>query len=136
MLLSKAIIILYLPRENMAYHHVHMSTFDRITKFVLSRVEKHRGITVLKLKRILRSGFGSDFFRKRRNINLLMDTMEYLLYTKRLAIVNPNQQRGLKTEMPVVCDCKYTVNYTKFSVLTAGAQNNVTVCEFKVYFLN
>lgn len=83
----------------MACKRARRSNFDIITRFVISRIKKHRSVTLVQLNRILCSSFGVKYFRKRQNMSLLMNVVEYLLYTKRLyVVVDPNENLCLQTE--------------------------------------
>lgn len=78
---------------NMATHKRRHSSFERISEFVLNRVRRRRTVTVEQLQRALIASFGTEYFRKQQNVTALQNAMEYLLYTKRLIVVSPNEPR-------------------------------------------
>jgi hypothetical protein len=69
--------------------------FDRIKEIVLNRVERNRTVTLAQLKRILCLHFGRTYFRRRKYVDLLTHVIEYLLYTRKVIVVNPD---GLNAE--------------------------------------
>lgn len=97
----------------MALKRVRSSNFKIITRFVMNRIKKHRSITLVQLNRILCSSFGIEYFLKRQNISLLMNVVEYLLYTKRLIVVDPNVNFSLQMETTVNNNNNCTVKFNK-----------------------
>lgn len=82
----------------MAHKRDCLSKFERIKVFVMKKVRRHRPITVKQLRRTLSLTFGAEFFKKRQNLSILDDVMEYLLFTRRLIIVKPNKEQHLRLE--------------------------------------
>lgn len=82
-------LVYYIGIFTMAYRR---SIFDRITRFALNSIKKHPAMTLARFCRMLYSNFGDGFFRKRRNVTILTEVMEFLLYTKRLIVVDPDER--------------------------------------------
>lgn len=94
--------ILYSSIFFMAYKRVRGTIFCRITNVILTRIKKHRKINLAQLKRILCSKFGNNYFCKRNHRYILLNAMEYLLYTKRLSLSNgPTRRNSVETDITV-----------------------------------
>ncbi|XP_025191193.1 bleomycin hydrolase-like [Melanaphis sacchari] len=86
----------------MAYKRVRSTIFCKITNFILTKIKKQRKITLMQLKRMLCLKFGNNFFCKQNHMYILLNVMEYLLYTKKLSISNgPKEQNCMETEATV-----------------------------------
>jgi len=94
--------ILYSGIFFMAYKQVRGTIFCRITNVILNRIKKRRKINLARLKRILCSKFGNNYFCKRNHKYILLNAMEYLLYTKRLSLSNgPTRRNSVETNITV-----------------------------------
>lgn len=103
----------------MAYKQVRDTIFCRITNVLLTRIERHRKINLAQLKQILCLEFGNNYFRKRNHLNILLNVIEYLLYTKRISISpGPKEQHNCtKTEITVNNNHNGTIIYSEFIIL-------------------
>lgn len=66
--------------------------FDDLVAFVGDAIVGScgRGVSVDALRRTLCERYGLEHFREKRNADLLADAVEYLLFTKRAALVAPD----------------------------------------------
>ncbi|XP_026819398.1 bleomycin hydrolase-like [Rhopalosiphum maidis] len=88
----------------MVYKRVRGTIFCRITNIILTKIKKQRKITLTQLKRILCSKFGNNFFRKQNHKYILLNVMEYLLYTKKLSVSvgsTTDEHDSMETEVTV-----------------------------------
>lgn len=101
----------------MDYKPMRGTIFCKVTNIILSKIKKHRSINLVQLKRTLCSKFGSNYFRNRYHLYILMNVMEYLFYTKRLSLsAGPKEQLHIETEM-IVNSLNSTVIFSKFIIL-------------------
>jgi len=103
----------------MSYKRVRGTIFCRITNVILTRIEKHRKINLAQLKRILCLEFGNNYFCKRYHLNILLNVIEYLLYTKRISISPGPREQHKCTETKITVNNNHngTIIYSEFIIL-------------------